>query len=181
VNSSASSHRRARPATRFSPRICRSESGFTRQPATIPPIQYLGIDLSISRPYASTRHNERQTLIAPHTAGTPASVAIDGVFRALSDPTRRDVVERLSAKPASVSELAASYRMAMPSFLEHLKVLEGCGLVQSRKTGRVRTYRLTPDRLKVAEDWLGRQRKLWERRLNQLDDYLLALKKERSK
>lgn len=120
-------------------------------------------------------------MIAPHTAGAPASVAIDGIFRALSDPTRRDVVERLSSKPASVSELAASYRMAMPSFLEHLKVLEGCGLVQSRKTGRVRTYRLTPDRLKVAEDWLGRQRKLWERRLNQLDDYLLALKKERSK
>jgi DNA-binding transcriptional ArsR family regulator len=108
----------------------------------------------------------------------PAAAVIDGVFRALSDPTRRDVVERLSAKPASVSELAAPYRMALPSFVEHLKVLEGCGLVQSEKKGRVRTYRLAPDRLKVAEDWLGRQRRLWERRLDQLDAYLLKLKKE---
>ena len=55
--------------------------------------------------------------------------------------------------------------MALPSFVEHLKVLEGCGLVRSKKTGRVRTYELVPDRLKVAEDWLGKQRKLWERRL----------------
>jgi len=115
-----------------------------------------------------------------HHTDAPAAVVIDGIFRALSDPTRRDVVERLSTKPASVSELAAPYRMALPSFLEHLKVLEGCGLVQSRKTGRVRTYALTPGRLKLAEDWLGQQRRLWERRLNQLDDYLLQLKKERS-
>lgn len=108
----------------------------------------------------------------------PPAAVIDGVFRALSDATRRDVVERLSARPASVSELAAPYKMAMPSFLEHLKVLEGCGLVQSEKTGRVRTYRLAPDGLKVAEAWLDRQRRLWERRLDQLDAYLLKLKKE---
>jgi DNA-binding transcriptional ArsR family regulator len=70
--------------------------------------------------------------------------------------------------------------MALPSFVAHLKVLEGAGLVRSRKTGRVRTYELAPARLRVAEDWLGRQRSLWERRLDQLDDYLLRLKKERS-
>jgi len=113
---------------------------------------------------------------ARHTAAPPG--AIDGVFRALSDPTRRDVLERLSAKPASMTDLAAPYRMALPSFLEHMKVLEGCGLVQSEKKGRVRTYTLAPDRLKVAEDWLGKQRKLWERRLNQLDAYLLELHKK---
>jgi len=109
---------------------------------------------------------------------TPPAAIIDGVFRALSDPTRRDVVARLSAKPASVSELAAPYRMAMPSFLEHLKVLEASGLVSSEKKGRVRTYQLSSDRLKVAEDWLSRQRRLWETRLDQLDAYLLKLKKD---
>ncbi len=102
--------------------------------------------------------------------------AIDGVFRALSDPTRRDVLERLSARPASMSDLAAPYRMALPSFLEHMKVLEGCGLVRSEKKGRVRTYALAPENFKVAEDWLGKQRKLWERRLDRLDAYLLELK-----
>lgn len=101
---------------------------------------------------------------------------VDGIFRALSDPTRRHVLERLSARQASVSELAAPYSMALPSFLEHLKVLEASGLVQSRKTGRVRTYRLAPGGLKVAEDWLGRQRTQWEQRLDRLDDYLLTLK-----
>ncbi len=118
---------------------------------------------------------------APHAAiarKPPTAAIIDGVFRALSDPTRRDVVARLSARPASASELAASYRMAMPSFLEHLKVLEASGLVSSEKKGRVRTYTLASERLKVAEDWLSRQRRLWETRLDQLDAYLLKLKKD---
>jgi DNA-binding transcriptional ArsR family regulator len=103
---------------------------------------------------------------------------MDDVFRALADPTRRQVVERLSQRPASVSELAQPFRMALPSFLEHLKVLEGCGLVTSTKTGRVRTYRLAPDRLRQAEDWLSHQRQIWERRLDQLDAYLMKLKAE---
>lgn len=111
------------------------------------------------------------------SAATPASV--DGIFRALSDPTRRSVVERLSARPSSVSELAAPYKMALPSFVEHLKVLEGAGLVRSRKVGRVRTYELETERLRLAEDWLGRQRSIWERRLDRLDAYLLALNKEK--
>jgi len=109
-----------------------------------------------------------------HSAAQQA--AIDGVFRALADPTRRDVLERLSAKPASASDLAAPYRMALPSFLEHLKMLEACGLVRSEKKGRVRTYALAPESFKVAEDWLGKQHRLWERRLDQLDAYLLAMK-----
>ena len=115
---------------------------------------------------------------ATNTHRTPPAALIDGIFRALSDPTRRDVVARLSAKPASVSELAAPYRMAMPSFLEHLKVLEASGLVSSEKRGRVRTYQLSSERLKVAEDWLSRQRRVWETRLDQLDAYLLKLKKD---
>jgi DNA-binding transcriptional ArsR family regulator len=103
---------------------------------------------------------------------------IDSIFRALSDPTRRQVLERLSRSPASVSELAAPFEMALPSFLEHLKVLEGSGLVRSRKTGRVRTYQLAPRRLRIAEDWLSRQRTLWDQRFDQLDSYLMELKEK---
>lgn len=110
---------------------------------------------------------------------TPPPSPVDGVFRALSDPTRRHVLERLSTRPASVSELAAPYDMALPSFVAHLKVLEDSGLVRSRKSGRVRTYRLASERLKLAEDWLGRQRTMWERRLERLDDYLLKMKEEK--
>ena len=102
----------------------------------------------------------------------PNPAVVDHVFRALSDPTRRNALERLTSRPASVTELAARYDMALPSFVEHLKVLEGSGLVRSHKTGRVRTYELAPARLKLAEDWLGRQRALWERRLDQLGDLL---------
>ncbi len=116
---------------------------------------------------------------APPAPPNPA--VVDGIFRALSDPTRRSVVERLTLRPASVSELAAPYDMALPSFVAHLKVLEGSGLVRSRKAGRVRTYELASDQLRLAEDWLGRQRTLWERRLDQLDSYLLKLKEEEPK
>jgi DNA-binding transcriptional ArsR family regulator len=102
-----------------------------------------------------------------------------GVFRALADPTRRSVLERLGARPASVSELAEAYDMALPSFVQHLKVLEGAGLVSSHKSGRVRTYRLVATPLRQAEDWLTRQRTLWERRLDQFDDYVTRLEEER--
>ncbi|MEQ1523467.1 MAG: metalloregulator ArsR/SmtB family transcription factor [Aestuariivirga sp.] len=98
------------------------------------------------------------------------------MVRALSDPTRRHVLERLSKSPASVSELAAPFDMALPSFVQHMGILEECGLVQSRKTGRVRTYEIIPKRLKLAEDWMVRQRALWEKRLDQLDTYLITLK-----
>ncbi|WP_424631950.1 ArsR/SmtB family transcription factor [Bradyrhizobium sp. SYSU BS000235] len=113
--------------------------------------------------------------------GTPNPAVVDRVFRALSDPTRRDVLERLTHRPASTSELAARYDMALPSFLEHLKLLEGSGLVRSSKAGRTRTYELAPEQMKIAEDWLGRQRKLWERRFDQFDSYLMKLKEEESK
>jgi DNA-binding transcriptional ArsR family regulator len=107
-------------------------------------------------------------------------IAVDSLFRALADPTRRDVLARLSRSPASVTELAGPFDMALPSFLQHLRILEESGLVRSRKEGRVRTYRLEPKRLKQAEDWLAKQRTLWERRLDQLDAYLIDLKEEQS-
>ena len=101
--------------------------------------------------------------------------AIDLIFRALADPTRRRVVERLNRGPASVSELAEPFAMALPSFVQHLRVLEDCGLVNSSKSGRVRSYQLAPKRMKIAEDWLTKQRAVWERRLDQLDSYLTTL------
>lgn len=119
-------------------------------------------------------------MLGAQTGPLPNPAVVDGIFRALADPTRRSVIERLSARQASVSELAAPYGMALPSFMEHLRVLENCGLVRSRKQGRVRTYQVASEQLKLAEDWLGKQRTLWERRLDRLDNYLLSLKEESS-
>jgi len=107
-----------------------------------------------------------------------SSPRLDRVFQALADPTRRAVIERLGRGPAAMSELAEPFSMALPSFAQHLDVLEGCGLVRSRKKGRVRTYRLAPQPLQAAEHWMAKQRALWERRLDQLDAYLDELKQQ---
>jgi DNA-binding transcriptional ArsR family regulator len=98
------------------------------------------------------------------------------VFRALADPTRRAVVERLGEAPASTTDLAGEFAMALPSFMQHLAVLEECGLVASHKQGRTRIYRLTPAPLRDAENWLAAQRDRWERRLDQLDEYLYDMR-----
>jgi DNA-binding transcriptional ArsR family regulator len=103
-------------------------------------------------------------------------VDVDGVFRALSDPTRRQVVERLARGPATTSELARPFAMALPSFTQHLGVLERLGMVTSEKAGRVRTYRLAPEPLEEVGNWLDAQRALWSRRLDQLDELLHELK-----
>ena len=108
------------------------------------------------------------------------SAAVDDVFLALSNPTRRKVLERLSAGPATVSELAAPFDMQLPSFVQHLSVLEQSRLVRSKKRGRVRTYEIAPDRLKVAEDWLGTRRRMWEARLDRFDHHVLRLKEKES-
>ena len=109
------------------------------------------------------------------------SAVADGVFRALSDATRRKVLERLSVGPATVSELAAPFDMKLPSFVQHLSVLEQSRLVKSKKRGRVRTYEIAPDRFKVVEDWLTERRQLWEARLNRFDEYVKQLKEKESK
>jgi DNA-binding transcriptional ArsR family regulator len=108
----------------------------------------------------------------------PNQQRLTRVFQALSDPTRRAVLERLTRGAAPVSELARPFKMALPSFVQHLAVLEDCGLVRSRKRGRVRTCRLAPTPLKAAEQWLAAQRALWQRRLDALDDFLMTLKEE---
>ncbi len=88
------------------------------------------------------------------------SAVADDVFDALSHSTRRRVLERLSVGPATVSELAAPFDMKLPSFVQHLSVLEQRRLVKSKKRGRVRTYEIAPERFKVAEDWLTARRQL---------------------
>ena len=105
---------------------------------------------------------------------------VDDVFYALSHSTRRKVLERLSVGPATVSELAAPFDMALPSFVQHLSVLEESRLVKSKKRGRVRTYEIAPKRFKVAEDWLTARRHLWEARLDRFDQYVKQLKDQES-
>lgn len=104
--------------------------------------------------------------------------ALDQVFHALADPTRRAVVERLGRGPQTVSELAEPFGMALPSFLQHVRTLERAGLIRSTKRGRVRLCELAPATLDRVERWLSRQRAVWERRLDQLDATLYQLHRQ---
>ena len=93
---------------------------------------------------------------------------LDRIFQALSDPTRRAMLERLTNGPASVSELRAPFSMTLSAIGQHLALLEECGLVHSRKRGRVRTVELEPRVLAQAERWFVSHRRRWERRLDRL-------------
>src|SRR4051812_11606403 len=104
------------------------------------------------------------------------SAVADDVFYALSNPTRRKVLEQLSVGPATVSDLAAPFDMTLPSFVQHLSVLERSRLVKSKKRGRVRTYQIAPERLGGAEGWLAERRQLWEARFDRFDAYVKQLK-----
>jgi DNA-binding transcriptional ArsR family regulator len=97
---------------------------------------------------------------------------LDAVLRALADPTRRAIVERLVRCPAVVSELAEPFSMALPSLLQHLRVLENAGLLTSQKQGRVRTVSLRPGSLDVLHLWLGEQRTPAERQADRLGIHL---------
>jgi DNA-binding transcriptional ArsR family regulator len=97
---------------------------------------------------------------------------VDEVLRAMGDPTRRDLVERLSSGPATVSQLAEPLAMTLSAVVQHLAVLESCGVVRSEKIGRSRTCRLEPAGLRLAEDWFAGQRALWEARLDRLGEIL---------
>lgn len=98
---------------------------------------------------------------------------LDGLFVALSDPTRRQVIRRLGRGPASVGELAGPFPMALPSFIKHVRVLESCGLIRTAKSGRVRTCTLDRDRLALLDDWLAEQRGIWEARTDRLEDFVI--------
>ena len=94
--------------------------------------------------------------------------SLDQVFQALADPTRRGMVERLVRGPASVSELSRPLAMSLPAVMQHLQVLEACGLVRSEKVGRVRTCHIESAALRAGEAWLASQRTAWESRLDRL-------------
>lgn len=100
---------------------------------------------------------------------------LDQVFHALSDPTRRAVIQQLGAGPASVSELAGPHKMAFQSFSQHLKVLEDSGLVVTAKQGRVRTCSIAGDALVNAQEWIAGQRRQWTEQFDRLDVYLSNL------
>jgi DNA-binding transcriptional ArsR family regulator len=97
---------------------------------------------------------------------------IDQIFHALGDPTRRAMVERLSAGPASVSQLAEPFKMTLAAVVQHLQILEESGIVRTEKIGRVRTCRVDPKGLDAVEKWINDRRSRWEKRLNQLGDLL---------
>jgi DNA-binding transcriptional ArsR family regulator len=97
---------------------------------------------------------------------------VDRVFRALGDPTRRAIVEKLSEGPISVSKLAQPLAITLAAVVQHLQVLEDSGLVRTEKVGRVRTCRIEARGLTVAERWIADRRSLWERRLNRLGNLL---------
>ncbi|HKD88325.1 MAG TPA: metalloregulator ArsR/SmtB family transcription factor [Streptosporangiaceae bacterium] len=97
---------------------------------------------------------------------------LDRVFRALADPGRRAMLERLSIGPASVSELGKPLAMSLAAVVQHVQVLEESGLVRSQKLGRVRTCSLNPATLRSAEHWISERRTIIERRLDRLGDYL---------
>lgn len=99
---------------------------------------------------------------------------LDRTFAALADPARRSMVDRLVKGAATVSELAQPLPMSLPAVLLHLKVLEDCGLVTSQKQGRVRTCRIAPQMLSEAEHWVGERRRMWERNLDRLGEFLDA-------
>lgn len=98
--------------------------------------------------------------------------ALDRTFAALADPTRREILERLSDGPASISELAQPFGMSMPGLLKHVRILEQAHLVTTHKRGRVRQCRLDPGYLDDAEQWIQQSRRRWELRLDRLGSYL---------
>ena len=100
------------------------------------------------------------------------STPLDLAFHALSDPTRRAVLSRLAEGEVSVSVLAAPFDMALPSFAQHLRVLEACGLIVSEKRGRTRWCRMVPARFAEAADWMDAERRRWSERLDRLETYL---------
>ena len=97
---------------------------------------------------------------------------LDTLFQALGDPTRRALVERLSEGPATVSDLARPFHMALPSFLLHIRKLETAGLVETSKHGRTRTVTLIPGAFTPVRTWLDEQRALWEARLDRLETFV---------
>ena len=98
--------------------------------------------------------------------------ALDRTFAALSDPTRRDILDRLADGPATLGELARPFDMTLPGLMKHVRVLEEARLVVTEKKGRTRECRLGSEQLDDAAEWIETHRRRWERRLDRLGSYL---------
>lgn len=105
---------------------------------------------------------------------------LNDIFQALADPTRRAVLGRLSRGPASVSELAKPFDMALPSFMQHLRVLETSGCIRTHKEGRVRVCVLEEHALAAVESWLAQRRAEWEGRTDRLEEFVARVQVEES-
>jgi DNA-binding transcriptional ArsR family regulator len=105
-------------------------------------------------------------------------VELDGIFQALADPTRRAVLGRLGKGPASISDLANPFDMALPSFMKHIHLLEGSGLIRTHKQGRVRTCAIERKQFALVEKWLSAQRAIWEGRTDRLEQFVATQQKE---
>lgn len=103
---------------------------------------------------------------------------LNGIFQALSDPTRRAVLARLGLGQASITDLAKPFEMALPSFLKHIQLLEQSGLIRTSKQGRVRTCTLEKGRFAAVQTWLLQQQALWEGRTDRLEQFVTSRKDE---
>jgi DNA-binding transcriptional ArsR family regulator len=106
-----------------------------------------------------------------------SSIRLDLTFQALADSTRRSILVQLTRGPSSVGKLARPLAMSLPAVMQHLAVLEGSGLVRSVKVGRVRTCRIEPRALSLAEQWINQRRAEWEQHFDRLGEYLNTLVK----
>ena len=106
---------------------------------------------------------------------------LDSIFLALADPTRRAVIGRLGTGPASISDLAKPFAMALPSFMKHIHLLEETGLIETKKQGRVRTCTLEKKRFAMVEGWLSAQRAIWEARTDRLEAFVTATQSKEEK
>jgi len=99
---------------------------------------------------------------------------LDDLFQALADPTRRAVITRLANGPASITELACPFDMALPSFMKHVRFLEDCGWISTQKVGRVRTCTMESEPFRAVQEWLAEQRAVWEARTDRLERFVIA-------
>ena len=110
-----------------------------------------------------------------------SSDQLDSTFAALSDPTRRGILERLGTKDSSISELAATFGMSLTGIKKHVRILERAEMVTTEKVGRVRTCRMEPAALSLAEQWFNQRRTDWEHRLDRLGAHLRAFPEKEPK
>ena len=108
----------------------------------------------------------------------PSTDALSATFAALADPTRRAILARLASGETSVSQLAAPFEISLPAVSKHLKVLERAGLIARGRDAQMRPCRIEPNALRNVDDWLEEYRRLWEQRLDRLDNYLKTLQSQ---